>query len=88
MNEIFERVRGAICDLQGFTKEEVSIESPLGREGLGMDSLDKVELLAALEVEFIEELKAAGIEIIPDEAAEKMLTVQDICSYIKGKQVG
>ena len=41
---------------------------------LGADSLDTVELVMALEEEF-------DIEI-PDEAAEKILTVQDTVDYI------
>ena len=41
---------------------------------LGADSLDSVELMMALEDEF-------AIEI-PDEAAEKVSTVQDVFDYI------
>ncbi|MEY3329263.1 MAG: hypothetical protein RLZZ115_2146 [Cyanobacteriota bacterium] len=44
-------------------------------EDLGADSLDIVELVMALEEEF-------EIEI-PDEAAEKILTVQEVVDYIK-----
>jgi acyl carrier protein len=44
-------------------------------EDLGADSLDTVELVMALEEEF---------EIdIPDEEAEKIVTYQDVLSYIK-----
>ena len=43
-------------------------------DDLGADSLDIVELIMAFEEEF-------GIEI-PDEAAEKIKTVQDVVSYI------
>ncbi len=44
-------------------------------EDLGADSLDTVELVMALEEEF-------GIEI-PDEQAEKLLTVGDVIKYIE-----
>ena len=44
------------------------------KDDLGADSLDIVELIMAFEEEF-------GIEI-PDEAAEKIKTVQDVVSYI------
>jgi acyl carrier protein len=44
-------------------------------EDLGADSLDTVELVMALEEEF-------GIEI-PDEEAEKIVTVKDAIDYIK-----
>ena len=43
-------------------------------EDLGADSLDRVELVMALEDEF-EDLE------IPDKAAEKIKTVQDAISY-------
>jgi acyl carrier protein len=42
---------------------------------LGADSLDTVELVMAFEEEF-------GVEI-PDDAAEKILTVKDAIDYIK-----
>ncbi len=44
---------------------------------LGADSLDVVELVMAFE-------EAFDLEI-PDEDAEKILTVQDAVSYIEGK---
>ena len=45
---------------------------------LGADSLDTVELVMALEEEF-------DIEI-PDDAAEKILTVQDAVEFIEKQQ--
>ena len=47
-------------------------------EDLGADSLDIVELIMALEEEF-------GYEI-PDEEAEKLLTVGDVAKYIEDHQ--
>ncbi len=47
------------------------------REDLGLDSLDAVDLIVALE-------KALGVEI-PEETARRMRTVGDIHSYIKEK---
>jgi acyl carrier protein len=44
-------------------------------DDLGADSLDRVELIMALEETF-------GIEI-PDEDAEKIATVQDAVDYIQ-----
>lgn len=46
-------------------------------DDLGADSLDVVEIVMAVEEEF-------GIEI-PDEAAEKLSTVQEIFTYITTK---
>jgi len=45
-------------------------------EDLNADSLDLVEMIMSLEEEF-------GVEI-PDEDAEKMLTVKDAMDYIDG----
>ena len=57
-------------------KEEVT-DSAKFVDDLGADSLDTVELVMALEEEF-------GIEI-PDEEAEKLITVGDALRYIEEK---
>jgi len=59
------------------TETEVKIESRF-IEDLGADSLDIVELIMAIEEEF-------GISV-PDEDAEKILTIKDVISYIEEKQ--
>ena len=69
----FEKVRDIVVDQLGVEPDEVAIESTF-IDALGADSLDIVELIMAFEEEF-------GIEI-PDEAAEKIKTVQDVVSYI------
>ena len=69
-----EKVRDIVVDQLGVEAEEVAIESTF-IDDLGADSLDIVELIMAFEEEF-------GIEI-PDEAAEKIKTVQDVVSYIE-----
>ena len=69
----FEKVRDIVVDQLGVEPDEVAIESTF-IDDLGADSLDIVELMMAFEEEF-------GIEI-PDEAAEKIKTVQDVVSYI------
>ena len=68
----FEKVRGIVVQL-GVEPDEVSINSTF-IDDLGADSLDIVELIMAFEEEF-------NIEI-PDEAAEKIKTVQDVVDYI------
>ncbi|MCX5725329.1 MAG: acyl carrier protein, partial [Nitrospirae bacterium] len=60
----------------GVEEDEVTLEASFV-EDLGADSLDTVELVMALEEEF-------GIEI-PDEDAEKILTVGKALDYIKEK---
>ena len=69
----FEKVRDIVVEQLGVEADEVTIESTV-IDDLGADSLDIVELIMAFEEEF-------GIEI-PDEAAEKIKTVQDVVTYI------
>jgi acyl carrier protein len=72
--EIEERVKKIIVDQLGVNATEVTPEASFV-EDLGADSLDTVELVMALEEEF-------GIEI-PDEEAEKIVTVKDAIEHIK-----
>ena len=73
----FDKVRDIVVDQLGVEADEVNIDSTF-IDDLGADSLDIVELIMAFEEEF-------GIEI-PDEAAEKIKTVQDVVSYIDQKK--
>ena len=73
MTEIFEKVKEITVEQLSVEASAVSMESTFV-DDLGADSLDIVELIMAFEEEF-------GIEI-PDEAAEKIKTVQDVVSYI------
>jgi len=76
---VHDRVRAIIAEQLGVKLEEVT-DSASFIEDLGADSLDTVELVMALEEEF-------GIEI-PDEDAEKMVTVGDAIKYIDQKSAG
>lgn len=58
------------------TKDEIKNTDSL-LDDLGMDSLDKIELIMYLEEEFLVE--------ITDEFVEKIMTVQDIINTIKEK---
>jgi acyl carrier protein len=69
----FEKVRDIVVEQLGVEADEVALESTF-IDDLGADSLDIVELIMAFEEEF-------NIEI-PDEAAEKIKTVQDVVNYI------
>ncbi|HPK44966.1 MAG TPA: acyl carrier protein [Spirochaetota bacterium] len=72
----FEKIKKIIVDQLGVDESEVTPEASFV-DDLGADSLDTVELVMALEEEF-------GIEI-PDEDAEKLLTVEDVIKYIEDK---
>jgi acyl carrier protein len=69
-----KKIREIIADQLGLPEDEISNDSSFV-EDLGADSLDIVELIMAMEEEF-------EIEI-PDEDAEKLLTVQDAIEYVK-----
>ena len=70
----FERVKKVVVDQLSVEQPKVTPEASFTAD-LGADSLDTVELVMAFEEEF-------GCEI-PDEAAEKIATVQDAVSYIE-----
>ena len=73
MSSIEERVRKIVVEQLGVTEDQVTLEASFV-DDLGADSLDTVELVMALEEEF---------EIdIPDEAAEKISTVQSAVDFI------
>ncbi|MDH4155320.1 MAG: acyl carrier protein [Nitrospira sp.] len=76
MATVEERVKKIIAEQLGVEEDEVTAEASFV-EDLGADSLDTVELVMALEEEF-------SIEI-PDEDAEKILTVGKALDYIKEK---
>ena len=71
-----DNIKQIIADQLGVKKEEVT-DGAKFVDDLGADSLDTVELVMALEEEF-------GIEI-PDEEAEKLITVGDALRYIEEK---
>ena len=70
----FEKVRDIVVEQLGVDEEQVTLEATF-IDDLGADSLDIVELIMAFE-------EAFNIEI-PDEAAEKIKTVQDVVDYIE-----
>ena len=74
---IDQRVKDIIVEQLGVKPDQVAPEAKF-IEDLGADSLDTVELIMALEEEF-------GIEV-PDEQAEKLLTVGDVGKYIEEHQ--
>ncbi|QUV99302.1 acyl carrier protein [Chloracidobacterium sp. MS 40/45] len=71
-----EKVKAIIVEELGVDESEVTPEAKF-IEDLGADSLDTVELVMRFEEDF-------GLEI-PDEDAEKILSVKDAVSYIQSK---
>ncbi len=74
MSDIAERVKKIVVEHLGVEEDKVA-EIASFIDDLGADSLDTVELVMAFEEEF-------GCEI-PDDAAEKILTVKDAIEYLE-----
>ncbi|OGT06702.1 MAG: acyl carrier protein [Gammaproteobacteria bacterium GWE2_37_16] len=74
MSSIEDRVKNIVAEQLGLDKESIKNYASFV-DDLGADSLDTVELVMAFEEEF-------GLEI-PDEAAEKITTIQQAIDYIQ-----
>jgi acyl carrier protein len=74
MSQIAEKVAQIIVDKLGVDPSEITPEASFAND-LGADSLDTVELIMEFEKEF-------NLSI-PDEAAEKIVTVGDSVSYLE-----
>ena len=74
-----QRVKEIIVEQLGVEEDEVTLKASF-IDDLGADSLDTVELIMAFEEEFDVE--------IPDEEAEKIVTVKDAIDYVKQQQLG
>jgi acyl carrier protein len=72
-NEIEARVKKIVVEQLGVKEDELTVDASFV-DDLGADSLDTVELVMALEEEFETE--------IPDEDAEKIVTIKDAVNYI------
>ncbi len=76
MSDVSERVKKIVIEHLGIEESKVSDEASF-IDDLGADSLDTVELVMAFEEEFSCE--------IPDDAAEKILTVKDAIQFIESQ---
>lgn len=72
--EIFEKLKEIIVNQLGVEENQVKMNATFV-DDLSADSLDIVELVMNIEEEFEME--------IPDEAAEKIVTVEDVVNYIE-----
>ena len=72
-DELAEKVQSVIATSKRIPREQVSLDSTL--ESLGMDSLDQLNLLFALESDF-------NISI-PDEEAKSIRTVREMVEGVR-----
>jgi acyl carrier protein len=75
-SEIEARVKKIVVEQLGVKEDEVTTDASFV-DDLGADSLDTVELVMALEEEFETE--------IPDEDAEKIVTIKDAVGYVMSR---
>jgi acyl carrier protein len=71
--QLEQKIKEIVVERLGVDEAKVTMEASF-IDDLGADSLDTVELVMAFE-------EAFGIEI-PDEDAEKMVTVKDALGYL------
>ena len=77
MSDISEKVKKIVVEHLGVEESKVN-DSASFIDDLGADSLDTVELVMAFEEEFECE--------IPDDVAEKILTIGDAIKYIENNK--
>lgn len=77
MSDISEKVKKIVVEHLGVDEKKVN-DSASFIDDLGADSLDTVELVMAFEEEFECE--------IPDDVAEKILTIGDAIKYIENNK--
>ena len=71
---ILDQVKELVVNQTGVSADELNLDTSLMND-INADSLDAVEIIMAIEDEF--EIK------IPDEEAEKFLTIRDIVEYLE-----
>jgi len=79
----FEKMKKLVVEQLGVDEKDV-VPTASFVEDLGADSLDLVELIMSFEEAF--STPERKLEI-PDEAAEKIVTIQDALNYLKEQGV-
>lgn len=78
MATIYERLKKIVVEQLGVDEKD-AVPTASFVEDLGADSLDLVELIMSIEETFSD--NSRKIEI-PDEDAEKIITIQDAVNYL------
>ena len=80
---VFDKLKAMVVEQLGVEEKDV-VPTASFVEDLGADSLDLVELIMSLEETF--STPERKLEI-PDDAAEKIVTIQDAINYLKEQGV-
>jgi acyl carrier protein len=83
MATVLERLQKIVVEQLGVEQSQV-VPSASFVEDLNADSLDLVELIMAIEEEFSDGEQKLEI---PDEDAEKIVTIQDAIEYLREKGI-
>lgn len=85
MNDLKQRVKAMIIErlrLEGMTPDQIEDEAPLFGEGLGLDSIDALELVLGVE-------QAFGVRIEDEAAGMKAFrSVQALTDFIAERAKG
>ncbi|MBN1867126.1 acyl carrier protein [Candidatus Sumerlaeota bacterium] len=81
--ELLERVKGLLAEEFELNGADLRADSTL-YEQLGLDSLDSVDLVAALEKEFGFKV----VRVTDEETIRAIRTVSDVCDFVEHKLAG
>ena len=76
---VFNKLKAMVVEQLGVEEKDL-VPTASFVEDLGADSLDLVQLIMSIEEKFSTPEKKLEI---PDEAAEKMITIQDAIDYLR-----
>jgi acyl carrier protein len=83
MDALIDKLKGEIIqslNLNDLKKEDIDADAPLFGEGLGLDSIDALELIVLLE-------KNYGIKIAnPADGKKVFISIRTMAEYIKANQ--
>jgi acyl carrier protein len=77
---IFERLKRVVMERLGVDEDQVVPTASFIRD-LNADSIELIELVMSIEDEFS---NSSHKVVIPDEELERLATIQDVVSYLRG----
>ena len=82
LNDELKRILIDALNLDGVTPETIADDAPLFGEGLGLDSIDALEIAMAIEKRF-------GIKVQPDKETKKyFFSIQTLADLVRERQAG